>query len=139
MGCQTAIARQIVAQGGAYVLAVKDNQEHLHTDIADTFRYVADDGWQQVAHDHVRTVEADHGRIETRDYWLITEPDYLRYLNPKGAWRNVGGIGMVVRERSVAGQQYSWRPATRSAGMHRSSSCSTVRSLIRCPRPGNWD
>ena len=104
MGCQTAIARQIVQQGGAYVLAVKDNQEQLHTDIADTFRYVAADQWQGVAHEHTRSVEAGHGRIETRDYWLITEPSYLAYLNPKGAWRDVGGIGMVVRERTVAGQ-----------------------------------
>jgi predicted transposase YbfD/YdcC len=49
-------------------------------------------------------VDAGHGRIEVRDYWLITEPSYLAYLNPKGAWRDVGGIGMVVRERTVAGQ-----------------------------------
>jgi predicted transposase YbfD/YdcC len=100
MGCQTAIANQIVRQGGEYVLAVKDNQEQLHSDIADTFRYVADDNWLGVAQHHTRTVEAGHGRIETRDYWLITEPDYLRFLNPKNAWRDVGGIGMVKRQRT---------------------------------------
>jgi predicted transposase YbfD/YdcC len=103
MGCQTAIARQIVRQGGEYMLAVKDNQEQLHTDSADTFRYVADDDWEGVAHAHRRTVEAGHGRIETRDYWLITEPDYLGFLNPHDAWRDVGGIGMVMRQRSIAG------------------------------------
>ena len=101
MGCQTAIAGQIVRQGGEYVLAVKDNQEQLHSDIADTFRYVADDNWVGVAHHHTRTVEAGHGRIETRDYWLITEPDYLRFLNPKNAWRDVGGIGLVKRQRTI--------------------------------------
>ncbi|MBI3973231.1 MAG: ISAs1 family transposase, partial [Chloroflexi bacterium] len=31
MGCQTAIARQIVAQGGDYVLALKENQGRLST------------------------------------------------------------------------------------------------------------
>lgn len=103
MGCQTAIARQIVRQGGEYVLAVKDNQEQLHADIADTFRYVADDDWVGVAHAHTRTVEAGHGRIETRDYWLITEPDYLRFLNPHDVWRDVGGIGKVIRQRTIAG------------------------------------
>jgi hypothetical protein len=33
MGCQKAIARQIVARGGDYVLTVKDNQEHLREDL----------------------------------------------------------------------------------------------------------
>jgi len=103
MGCQTAIAGQIVRQGGEYVLAVKDNQEQLHTDIADTFRYVVDDEWVGVAHAHTRSVEAGHGRIETRDYWLITEPDYLRFLNPHDAWHDVGGIGKVLRQRTIGG------------------------------------
>jgi predicted transposase YbfD/YdcC len=101
MGCQTEIANQIIRQEGDYILAVKDNQETLHTDIADTFGYVAEDGWHGVAHDHTRTVEAGHGRIEVRDYWLITERDYLDFVNSKGAWHNVGGIGMVVRGRTV--------------------------------------
>jgi predicted transposase YbfD/YdcC len=99
MGCQTAIAKQIVQQGAKYVLAVKENQEQLHSDVADTFRYVEADGWQDVAHEHHRTVRKDHGRIEQRDYWLIQEAEYLQYLNPKGAWTGLSAIGMVVAER----------------------------------------
>ena len=38
MGCQTAIAKQVVQQGANYVLAVKENQEQLHGDVVDTFR-----------------------------------------------------------------------------------------------------
>jgi predicted transposase YbfD/YdcC len=131
MGCQTAIARQIVQQGGEYVLAVKENQEQLHRESADTFGYVQADGWQQVAHQHTRTVEAGHGRIETRDYWLITEPDYLDYLNPSGAWRNRGGIGMVVRERSVAGQ------TTQETGYYLLSGRPSARSFAAAVR-GHW-
>jgi predicted transposase YbfD/YdcC len=103
MGCQKAIASQIVRQGGDFALAVKENREQLYTDIADTFRYVADDDWIGVDHAHTRTIDAGHGRIETRDYWLITEPSYLDFLNPHGEWKNVGGIGMVVRQRTLAG------------------------------------
>src|SRR5262249_26139942 len=33
LGCQKAIARQVVQQGGDYVLTVKDNQEQLLADI----------------------------------------------------------------------------------------------------------
>lgn len=101
MGCQTEIAKQIVRQSGEYVLTVKENHERLHADIVDTFTYIQADGWQGAAHDHTRTVEAGHGRIEVRDYWLLTEPDYLSYINAKGKWPKLGGIGMVVRERSV--------------------------------------
>jgi predicted transposase YbfD/YdcC len=103
MGCQKAIASQIVRQGGEYALAVKENQEQLYSDIADTFRYVADDEWVGVKHAHTRTIDAGHGRIETRDYWLITEADYLGFLNPHDEWKNVGGIGMVVRQRTLGG------------------------------------
>jgi predicted transposase YbfD/YdcC len=46
MGCQTAIATQIVQQGGTYVLAVKENQEQLYADIVDTFRYAQADQWR---------------------------------------------------------------------------------------------
>lgn len=131
MGCQTAIARQIVQQGGEYVLAVKDNQEQLHTDIADTFRYVADDNWVGVAHAHTRTVEAGHGRIETREYWLITEPDYLRFLNPHDAWREVGAIGMVMRERTIAGV------STQETGYYLLSGTPTIERFARAVR-GHW-
>src|SRR5436309_10357050 len=37
MGCQKEIAARIVAGGGDYILAVKDNQPHLHQDIDDSF------------------------------------------------------------------------------------------------------
>src|SRR5205085_4331791 len=37
MGCQKEIAKQIVDQGGDYVLAVKGNQEHLEEDIENCF------------------------------------------------------------------------------------------------------
>ncbi len=103
MGCQTTIAKQIVQQGGDYVLAVKQNQEQLYTDIADTFRYAAADGWRGIAHDHARTVEGGHGRIEVRNHWLISEPEVLAYLNPQGRWSRLSAIGMVQTKRVING------------------------------------
>lgn len=41
--------------------------------------------------------------MEARDYWLLTEPDYLGFINPESAWREVGSIGMVVRQRTIEG------------------------------------
>jgi predicted transposase YbfD/YdcC len=131
MGCQVEIAKQIVRQKGEYVLAVKDNQPTLHTDIAEVFDGVAADGWQAVAHEHTRTVEADHGRIEVRDYWLITEAAYVDYINPKGVWHNVGGIGKVVRERSIAGV------STKETSYYLLSGTPTARTFAHAAR-GHW-
>lgn len=99
MGCQTAIATQIVQQGANYVLAVKENQEQLQRDIVDTFRYAQAAAWRGVPHAHTQTVEGEHGRIETRHYWLIDDPEVLAYLNPKGAWQGLSAIGMALTER----------------------------------------
>jgi predicted transposase YbfD/YdcC len=99
MGCQTAIAKQIVQQGANYVLAVKENQEQLQRDIADTFRYAEAAGWRDVPHVYTQTVEGVHGRLETRRYWLITDPDVLAYLNPKSTWVGLSAIGMAHGER----------------------------------------
>jgi len=131
MGCQVEIAQQIVQQEGEYVLAVKDNQETLRADIADTFAYVAADGWQGVEHQHSRTVDAGHGRIEVRDYWLMTESEYVAYINAKGVWSKLGAIGMVVRERSVAGS------TTTQTSYYILSGTPTVASFAQAVR-GHW-
>ena len=34
MGCQKKIARQIIDQGGGYLLSLKGNQNTLHDDVA---------------------------------------------------------------------------------------------------------
>ena len=81
------------------MLAVKENQEQLHTNVVDTFRYVEEDGWLGVQHQHHPEVTKAHGRIEQRDAWLIQEAAYLAYLNPKGRWTGLSAIGMVATER----------------------------------------
>jgi predicted transposase YbfD/YdcC len=103
IGCQVAIATQILQQQGEYVLAVKDNQETLHTDITTVFTTAERNGWSGIAHDQTRTVDAGHGRIEVREYWVITEPEELDYVNRNRVWPQVGGIGKVRRERTRDG------------------------------------
>lgn len=65
-GCQTAIAQQILDQGGDDVPAVKDNQPTpalaLKVDLDDMVR----EKFKGVPHDFYETVEGDHGRFETR-------------------------------------------------------------------------
>ena len=59
MGCQRAIAEKIVGQKADYILAVKENQDHLLEQIKDSF--------QMLAADAVQTeIDCAHGRVERR-------------------------------------------------------------------------
>jgi predicted transposase YbfD/YdcC len=104
MGCQTAIAAQIVAQGADYALALKDTHPPLHAEVGATFaaaRATAFADYAATDHDHWRTVEKNHGRIETRRHWVIRDPDTIAYLNQNAAWAGLRAIGLVERERRV--------------------------------------
>ena len=98
MGCQKAIAKDIVAQGGDYVLALKGNQstlaqavEELFID-ADAVDYA---GWPM---DSYETIDRGHGRIETRRYFTLTAVDKI----PQSAdWEKLNMVGMVQSERQV--------------------------------------
>ena len=72
MGTQTKIARTILARGADYLLALKDNQKSLATEVALFF-----DAPERRGEPHT-TTDADHGRIEVRSHWVSTEVDWLR-------------------------------------------------------------
>mgnify|MGYP002067400094 CR=1 FL=1 len=98
MGCQKAIAKDIVVQGGDYVLALKGNQstlaqavEELFID-ADAIDYA---GWPM---DSYETIDRGHGRVETRRYFTLTAVDKI----PQAAdWEKRNMVGMVQSERQV--------------------------------------
>jgi len=101
MGCQKAIAEQIVARGGEYVLALKGNQSKLAEAVEELFidadaRDYA--GWPM---DYYETNERGHGRVERRRYWTLTAVDKLPQA---GEWRHLNMVGMVQSERQVEGK-----------------------------------
>ena len=99
MGCQTEIAKTIVGQEAEYVLALKANQGRLHREVQEVFADAQATKFRDIAHDFHETINGGHGRIEIRRHWMITEPEYLRYLDPDGAWAGLRSIGMVEAER----------------------------------------
>lgn len=104
MGCQAAIAAQVVAQGGDYVLALKDNHPTLHEDVRQVFAEARADGFAVFApgeYDHARTVDKGHGRLEIRRHWTLYDRELLAYLDPAGAWAGLAGVGLVEAERRV--------------------------------------
>ncbi len=104
IGCQTAIARQVLAQEADYALALKDNQEGLHDAVARLFGEERARGFAGLAHDVHRTVEKDHGRLEVRRAWTVSDPAVIAYLNGGGAGRGGAASAWSRRNGGRAGR-----------------------------------
>jgi predicted transposase YbfD/YdcC len=100
MGCQKEIAAQIVDGGGDYILAVKDNQPHLHRDIDDGFLAAMETDFAGLEWSVARTEETNRGRQEVRECHVITRPAGLR---DAGLWKGLAAICMLMSRRVVDG------------------------------------
>lgn len=108
MGTQTAIAEKIKSQKADYVLAVKENQKNLYTEI---FEYFADDTFLKGIKNgggYKKTQEKSHFRMETREYY---QWDKIGWMEEKGRWKGIKSIGMVCKtmtdgEKTVAEKRY---------------------------------
>jgi predicted transposase YbfD/YdcC len=103
IGCQTAIARQVVEQGADYVLALKGNQPALRAAVEGWFDEARAAGFRGLPHAARRTVEKGHGRLEVRRTWTTADPELLAYLDPAGDWPGLGCVAMVEAERRSGG------------------------------------
>ncbi len=101
LGCQTDIATAIVAQGGDYLLAVKENQKLLYQDLHDLFHEAQEVAFRETVFDFARTVNKGHGRLEIRRCWTIADPDFLDYLRDGRSWPNLRTLVMMESERRI--------------------------------------
>jgi predicted transposase YbfD/YdcC len=102
MGCQKEIAKQIVAGGGDYVLAVKENQPHLLEDIQAALGEALDNNFAGCHGDTYATEDRAHGREERRSYVILVDPAGIRNQE---AWEKLRVIGMCTHERVVQGER----------------------------------
>jgi predicted transposase YbfD/YdcC len=93
-GCQRAIAEQIVAQGGDYVLGLKGNQSNLQEAVEDFFAVAQKAAFAHVKHHYAEELDKDHGRLEVRRYWIT---ENLCTLPDTDRWVGLRSIGMVER------------------------------------------
>jgi predicted transposase YbfD/YdcC len=103
-GTQTAIAEQIVAGGGDYVLALKGNQKGLAEDVTRLFEWAHSLDFAELEHDHVRTTTKGHGRLEIRDCWTIADPRYVGDLRQGRKWKSLRSVAQVQLERRLGDQ-----------------------------------
>lgn len=97
MGCQKAIADKIITGGGQYLLAVKGNQEKLHTAIKKHFSNRFDMEHNKYVDVSV-TEETSRGRIEKRKCLATSNLDWL---DIKDDWPGLQSIAMIESTREV--------------------------------------
>ena len=101
IGTQIKIAEKIVAQGGDYLLAVKENQLHLYEDLERLFSLDEQEGFQSSGYSYTRKVDSSHGRMEIRECWAISAEEYLAYVRDRQNWKNLSTLAMIRSERRV--------------------------------------
>lgn len=104
MGCQKDIAAQIVGQQADYLLALKDNQPHLHEDVAALMTWAENLNFAGIQHDTAQTVNKGHGRVEKRQCMTISDPACLQMLPDWVDWPNLHSLVRVRAERHIQGK-----------------------------------
>src|SRR4051794_40743280 len=90
MGCQQEIAKKIVSKEADYVLAVKNNQEHLYDDLQEAFEQ------DKTVLSDVQ-VNVDHGRMEKRKCSIIKDMDWIC---KEQKWAKLHTLIKIESERS---------------------------------------
>jgi predicted transposase YbfD/YdcC len=89
IGCQKAIAQQIVTQGADYILAVKENQPSLLADIKDSFQMLAATSVDE-------QIDCGHGRVESRRCSAVADLSLLDHAAP---WAGLRSLVRIQAER----------------------------------------
>jgi predicted transposase YbfD/YdcC len=128
IGCQKEIAKQIRAEGGDYLLAVKDNQPTLHNDIIACFEQAYEREFEGLKHDIFTLKERSHGRDEQRICTVLYEPGGL---STKEEWVDLAAVMQVVRLRRQSDKESD------EVGYYISSSTASARRLAEGAR-AHW-
>ena len=101
MGCQKAIAKDIITAGADYVLALKTNHRHLCLSVAAWFDKCLANGFvgQGCSHHLQGAGPSRHGRIERREHWVVEVPAHLK--RAAAPWAGLKTLAMVRRTRQV--------------------------------------
>jgi len=99
MGCQKAIAAQIIKQKAAYILTLKDNHPSLAWLVEYAIKTAESKTFEGTPYlRQIEKIRGEHGRIETRRYTLLSCNDHLLM---KAKWPGLQSIGMLEVKRTV--------------------------------------
>ncbi len=99
MGCQYAIADNIVSKEGDYIFSLKGNQENLSDDVTVFFNSPPHNTTllSQIEHDK------GHGRVETRVCVVCNDVQWLRERHPK--WQTINSIMKIDATREFTNKE----------------------------------
>jgi predicted transposase YbfD/YdcC len=121
MGCQTGIVNKIIEKQADYVLAVKNNQDQLHENIVDEFRFS----------NNMETFEnydLGHGRIETRKCSVIQD---FKHIENQYKWKNLQSIIRIESTREFKNSDKPKEQATRYYISSLGSTAEEFQHIIR--------
>lgn len=100
MGCQYAIADQIIQKEGNYIFSLKGNQGSLCEDVT---TYLSDNELKILNNiSSFKEYDKGHGRIETRLCWVTHEVAWLREQHPH--WHSINSLIRIDSIREVKGK-----------------------------------
>ncbi len=102
MGCQTAIAAQIVDERADYCLAVKGNQETLHEGLKAFFLDHQQDDFARTKVRRYANTETSHGRKTARSYFICPVPEDLPDAS---RWKQLKAIGLSINRTIRNGKE----------------------------------
>ena len=102
MGCQKAIAQQIVLGEGDYVLALKDNQPTLAAAVEEYFQEREEEDFSGKPGRSHQTNEPSRGRKERRDYTIVPVPESMASFQKE--WAGLNSLGRVVAQTERDGK-----------------------------------
>lgn len=100
-GCQKNIAKQIIDQGGDYVLALKGNQENIHKAVQQFVQEQTANGFSNAPGQHHKVSEQGHGRFDSYEYHQFSVPATLK---DREKWVDLTTIGVAVRVSEQQGK-----------------------------------
>lgn len=101
MGTQKAIAKQIIEQGGDYILALKGNQGTLNEDVRLFLETELKKTASNAIEDRYEDTDKGHGRIETRKCFVSSQVDWL---NQKEQWTGLKAMVMIEETQEIQGK-----------------------------------
>lgn len=102
MGTQKAIAKQIIEQGGHYILALKGNQGMLNEEVRLFLDAEVNKPASAAIDNHYEEVDKGHGRIEVRHCFVSSQ---VQWLNQKEEWAGLNTIAMIEERQEINGKQ----------------------------------
>jgi predicted transposase YbfD/YdcC len=96
MGCQRAIARNIIDKKADYVFGLKGNQGSLREDVELFVAGQTTRNFKDTTISRAETIDADNGRIETRTTTVIHDVDWIQERHD---WPGLNAVAIVESTR----------------------------------------